>query len=110
MSGIRETGDQGAEFIDGGSVFRVVDLVGPFVGIFGGVVEFLFFGPVTGVASEFVADANVGQVGFAFIAQASDGGTFPRRLRVFEQRDQRAPIDVRGWRESAEFGQRGIDI
>lgn len=39
VSCILETGDQGAEFFDGSGVFRVIDLVGPFVGILGGVVN-----------------------------------------------------------------------
>ena len=110
MSGLLETRDQGSEFFNGGSVFRVVDLVGPFVGIPGGVVEFLLVGPVPGVAAEFMADADIGHVRFRFIAQSGDGGAFPRSFRVLEQRDQRASVDAGGRRQSAQFSQGGVDV
>ena len=98
LSGIVETGDEGPEFFDGRGVFRVVDLVGPFVRILGRVVEFLFFGPIAGVASEFMPDADVSEVRLGFIAQPGDGGAFPWSLRGFEQRNQLASIYGRGWR------------
>ena len=62
MGGVFKTGDLAPELLNGIGVLRVIDLIGPFVRVLGGVVELLFFGPVTGVASEFVADADVGQV------------------------------------------------
>ena len=73
----------GTHTFDDRRIFRVVNRIGPFVRIFGCIVEFLLPLYIANVASHFVADADVRIPRRpALTRQPGDRGALPRCLRV----------------------------
>ena len=77
FGGFRQTWKCLSEFLDCVCKLRIIDFVGPFAGIFRGMIEFLLTVSVSSVTTEVISNREVGVIRVALFTQPGDRGAIP---------------------------------